>query len=82
LRCYNTVSDAFRKKIAPRRRSWFGGRGTGGRGILVVAGRDGTAFLRHNGQRLTFEDLRTHLSDILSGMYSLGGRPDDSAKMV
>lgn len=51
-------------------------RGSAGRGILVVTGRDGDVFLRHNGERLRLEHLRQHLSDILSGMYSLGGRPD------
>ncbi len=50
--------------------------GSAGRGVLVVIGRDGTAYLRHNGERLTLDALRQHLSDILSGMYSLGGRPD------
>jgi alpha-L-glutamate ligase-like protein len=51
-------------------------RGSGGRGILVVAGRRGRGYLRHNGGRLTPDALRQHVSDILSGMYSLGGRPD------
>jgi alpha-L-glutamate ligase-like protein len=52
--------------------------GSAGRGVLVLLGRDGTDFVRHNGQRLRFEQLRQHLSDILSGMYSLGGRPDQA----
>jgi alpha-L-glutamate ligase-like protein len=34
--------------------------------------------LRHNGERLRLEQLRQHVSDILSGMYSLGGRPDQA----
>jgi alpha-L-glutamate ligase-like protein len=51
-------------------------RGSAGRGILVLMGRDGDAYLRHNGERLRPEQVRQHLSDILSGMYSLGGRPD------
>jgi alpha-L-glutamate ligase-like protein len=51
-------------------------RGSAGRGILVVAGRDGRHFLRHSGEPLRPEQVRQHLSDILSGMYSLGGRPD------
>jgi alpha-L-glutamate ligase-like protein len=51
-------------------------RGSAGRGVLVVVGRDGRDFLRHNGERLRADDLRRHLADILSGMYSLGGRPD------
>jgi alpha-L-glutamate ligase-like protein len=32
--------------------------------------------VRHNGQELRLDNIRQHLSDILSGMYSLGGRPD------
>jgi alpha-L-glutamate ligase-like protein len=51
-------------------------RGSAGRGVLVIVGREGNRFLRHNGERLPLEALRQHLSDILSGMYSLGGRPD------
>jgi alpha-L-glutamate ligase-like protein len=51
-------------------------RGSGGRGILVVVGREGNQFLRHNQERLGTEQVRQHVSDILSGMYSLGGRPD------
>jgi alpha-L-glutamate ligase-like protein len=52
--------------------------GSAGRGVLVLVGRDGTAYVRHNGERLPREQLRQHLSDILSGMYSLGGRPDQA----
>jgi alpha-L-glutamate ligase-like protein len=50
--------------------------GSAGRGVLVLTGRDGDTFFRHSGERLSLELLRQHLSDILSGMYSLGGRPD------
>jgi alpha-L-glutamate ligase-like protein len=50
--------------------------GSGGRGILVVTGRQGQDFLRHNGDKITLDDLRQHFSDILSGMYSLGGQTD------
>jgi alpha-L-glutamate ligase-like protein len=52
--------------------------GSAGRGVLVLTGRAGRDFVRHNGERLPFEQLRQHLSDILSGMYSLGGRPDQA----
>jgi alpha-L-glutamate ligase-like protein len=51
-------------------------RGSAGRGVLVVVGRAGSRYVRHNGQRLGGDQIRQHLSDILSGMYSLGGRPD------
>jgi alpha-L-glutamate ligase-like protein len=52
-------------------------RGSAGRGVLVLTGRhaDG-GYLRHNGDVLRPEQLRQHCSDILSGMYSLGGHPD------
>ena len=50
--------------------------GSAGRGVLVLIGRDGARFVRHNGERLGLDSLRQHLSDILSGMYSLGGQPD------
>jgi alpha-L-glutamate ligase-like protein len=51
-------------------------RGSAGRGVLVVVGREGKNYVRHNGELLRLEQIRQHLSDILSGMYSLGGRPD------
>jgi alpha-L-glutamate ligase-like protein len=50
--------------------------GSAGRGVLVLTGRGAGGFVRHNGQLLALEDVRRHLSDILSGLYSLGGRPD------
>lgn len=52
--------------------------GSAGRGVLVVVGRQGDAYLRHNGLPLSREQLRQHVSDILSGMYSLGGQPDQA----
>jgi alpha-L-glutamate ligase-like protein len=51
-------------------------RGSAGRGVLVIVGRDGKHFLRHNGDKLGIDAVRQHISDILSGMYSLGGQPD------
>jgi alpha-L-glutamate ligase-like protein len=53
-------------------------RGSAGRGVLVIIGREGDTFVRHNGERLGLDQVRQHLSDILSGMYSLGGRPDEA----
>jgi alpha-L-glutamate ligase-like protein len=53
-------------------------RGSGGRGILVIVGRSGNDYLRHNGELLRLGALRQHVADILSGMYSLGGRPDQA----
>jgi alpha-L-glutamate ligase-like protein len=53
-------------------------RGSAGRGILVVVGRADSAYLRASGEPLRLEQVRQHVSDILSGMYSLGGRPDEA----
>jgi alpha-L-glutamate ligase-like protein len=51
-------------------------RGSAGRGVFVITGRVGDDYRRHNGERVPVETLRQHISDILSGMYSLGGQPD------
>jgi alpha-L-glutamate ligase-like protein len=51
-------------------------RGPRSRGVLVVLERQGKHYLRHNGEQLSLEALKQHLSDILSGMYSLGGQTD------
>jgi alpha-L-glutamate ligase-like protein len=51
-------------------------RGSAGRGILVIIGRDGSNFVRHNGTRTSLDEIRQHLSDVLSGLYSLGAHPD------
>src|SRR5215471_3726416 len=53
-------------------------RGAGGRGVLVVVGRDGPDFVRHNGQRLTPGEVSQHVSSIISGLFSLGGRADEA----
>ena len=45
---------------------------------MITVGRKGQDFLRHNGEVVPLEDLRQHLSDVLSGIYSLGGRPDQA----
>jgi alpha-L-glutamate ligase-like protein len=57
-------------------------RGSAGRGVLVLKGRrSGGArkppvYLRHNDETLDLDSMRQHVSDILSGMYSLGGQCD------
>jgi alpha-L-glutamate ligase-like protein len=51
-------------------------RGSGGRGILVITGRDGSAFVRHNGEVVSLDRVHQHASSILSGLFSLGGLED------
>jgi alpha-L-glutamate ligase-like protein len=53
-------------------------RGATGRGIIVIAGRYRDGFRRHDAKYLALEDLRQHICDTLSGMYSLGGWPDSA----
>ncbi|MCC5883676.1 MAG: alpha-L-glutamate ligase-like protein [Halomonas sp.] len=51
-------------------------KGSGGKGILVIERVDGDAFIKPSGARLSLTDLHRHISNILSGLYSLGGTPD------
>lgn len=53
-------------------------RGSGGKGILVITGRDGDNFMKANGSILTLLDIRRHTNNILGGLYSLGGKPDSA----
>lgn len=52
--------------------------GSGGNGIYVIIGRINDRYQHNNGSLLTEEDLEYHISNILSGMYSLGGQPDQA----
>jgi alpha-L-glutamate ligase-like protein len=51
-------------------------RGAEGRGIVVVADHDGTTFTTSGGETLALADMRYHLANTLSGLYSLEGLPD------
>jgi alpha-L-glutamate ligase-like protein len=51
-------------------------RGSGGKGIVVIIGRDGDQYVKSSGARLTLQDVKRHVTNILSGLHSLGGRPD------
>ena len=51
-------------------------QGSCGDGILVVTGRRNKRYRKVNGQLITQEDLDHHVSNALSGLYSLGGHPD------
>ena len=50
--------------------------GSGGDGILVITGRRGDKYRRSNGHLMTREEFSHHLSNGLSGLFSLGGQPD------
>ncbi len=50
--------------------------GAGGDGILVITAKVRDKFRKANGQLLTIDDIKYHLSCTLSGAYSLSGYPD------
>lgn len=50
--------------------------GSQGNGILVIMKPMKDGYKLANGRRILYEDLRFHVMNILSGMYSLGGLPD------
>jgi alpha-L-glutamate ligase-like protein len=51
-------------------------RGSGGKGIKVITGRSGEDFVKTSGEVVSRLDVTRHVSNILSGLYSLGGKPD------
>ena len=51
-------------------------QGSAGKGILVIVKREGDTFFKANGQSLELTDIHRDISNILSGLYSLGGKPD------
>jgi alpha-L-glutamate ligase-like protein len=50
--------------------------GSGGNGILVVTGRMNMGFHKAGGELINIDAVGHHVSNILGGMYSLGGVPD------
>ena len=52
--------------------------GKGGDGILVIDGRANGRYRLASGRLITQEELNHHVFSILSGLYSLGGQPDQA----
>lgn len=50
--------------------------GSGGKGILVIRNRRREGYVKANGELIRAGDVGHHISNILSGMFSLGGLPD------
>src|SRR5262245_21214950 len=50
--------------------------GSSGRGVMVLTRCGAVEFACHNRDIVPLNAIRQHISDILSGLYSLGGRPD------
>lgn len=51
-------------------------QGSGGDGIIVISGRRKERYRKISGQLINQEALDHHVSNTLSGLYSLGGHPD------
>ncbi|MEP2775443.1 MAG: alpha-L-glutamate ligase-like protein [Luteolibacter sp.] len=53
-------------------------RGSGGKGIMVIDKRIGKNFVKPSGVEVTPGDLKNHVSNILAGLFSLGGQRDNA----
>jgi alpha-L-glutamate ligase-like protein len=51
-------------------------QGSGGKGILVIRGRKPQGYVKSSGDIVTISDIKRHLTNTISGLHSLGGRPD------
>ena len=51
-------------------------KGSGGKGILVITERDHNLYFKPSGDGITLAEIERHVSNILSGLHSLGGKPD------
>lgn len=69
----NTLGDTLKKYddfvIKPA-------QGSGGDGILVITGTKRDRFVKSNGRLISLDSIEHHVSNTLSGLYSLGGQPD------
>ena len=78
------LSHQFEVEAVPRRLNELDefvikpAQGSGGRGILVIAGRDRGRFVKSNGDRVHIQQIKRLLTNIISGLYSLGGRTDSA----
>jgi alpha-L-glutamate ligase-like protein len=50
--------------------------GSGGSGILVITGRRADYYLDNDGKLVMPDDLAHHITNVIGGLYSLGGQPD------
>ena len=50
--------------------------GSGGDGILVITGRRGDYFIDADSKMVEQDTLEHHLTNVIGGLYSLGGQPD------
>ncbi|MBK1882991.1 alpha-L-glutamate ligase-like protein [Luteolibacter pohnpeiensis] len=51
-------------------------RGSGGKGVLVIDGKEDGYYIKPSGSRFSGDEVRHHVSNILAGLFSLGGQRD------
>ena len=51
-------------------------QGSGGKGVLVIVDYQEGSFITASGKKLPYREVYQHISNILSGLYSLGGQYD------
>lgn len=51
-------------------------KGSGGKGILVISEQRHDLYFKPSEEALTLAQIETHITNILSGLHSLGGSPD------
>ncbi|MDY6890593.1 MAG: alpha-L-glutamate ligase-like protein [Pseudomonadota bacterium] len=51
-------------------------KGSGGKGILVIGSHRQGRFIKASGAEISLQEIERHLSNLLAGLYSLGGAPD------
>lgn len=65
----DTLGDAREFVIKPA-------HGSGGDGIAVITDRRADYFVNSDGDLVEYADLKHHVTNVIGGMYSLGGQPD------
>jgi alpha-L-glutamate ligase-like protein len=79
---YGAIEAPYQVRLVPslvRSRNEFVVKpsgGSGGLGILVISGKTKNLYRRADGLLVTEEEVKHHVLNILSGMYSLAGQPD------
>lgn len=51
-------------------------KGSGGKGILVITKVENGCYFKANGHEVSLPEIKRHLTDILAGLFSLGGSAD------
>jgi len=74
---FNSQSAHLEKIIGERREFVIKpANGSGGSGILVITDRRADYFLDSDSKLVQKDDLAHHLTNVIGGLYSLGGQPD------